>query len=441
MEALVPVQLQEQQKGGNHNMAIVFQYQPISTFKEGFDAIQEYQRLKLSKAMAALQVGSQFGDPTAIAQGLEQLGLKDTAQKYYDVADKAKAARFEAGKQTATEAALKEMYGDNVSQALAGRIDKAGKVDVNANTTVSKGVEKKQEDIYKQAISGNAPNPAVEAAYKELYGPNVQTALKNRIDKIAKDTTEVSGDVREKQLDLYQKAISGEAPSAVENINLGKISPASISKMPVEALSNPDNIEKIVYSAEDMPTAKARLATIAKTLSEKTGGLDVGTVLQLQNIEEGLNRLYGHDYKSATNWAALMKRSGGGSSGGHDYAVVDNEGNTYYIAAPSAEQAQQIATKRFGKVGAVFKGTMEEVQKAYNDWYQEVLTNEVKAKTIGAKVYNPWIGEPRLVDTNTGEELTEAEIKKRWAKNVAPKMEINLASIPGITAIKNSRKK
>lgn len=62
-------------------MAIAFGYQPISTLKEGFDAISEYQRLKLSKAMALLQSGSQFGQKEAIGEGFGYLGSK-SAKNY-----------------------------------------------------------------------------------------------------------------------------------------------------------------------------------------------------------------------------------------------------------------------------------------------------------------------------------------------------------------------
>ena len=316
---------------------IAFEYRPTVSLREGIDAIADWQRIKLQKAMTKLELGSRFGDKSAIAAGFEDLGLTE-ASKRYQQPDMY-------GKEVATQAALNEYF----SNKLKATEDKL-----------------------------------VAEAYKK---------------------------------DLIKEEIGSSIAGSdnAKNFNFSKLSE--------KALRNPENIEKLIYSANSQTEAKTRMSKLLEEMIKRKGGLDVSDVAVFQQIDEGLARLYGQDYKPMdfSKYLKIQGRGGGSGSGvgGKDYVVIDEEGR---VVASTAAANQADAIKQYAKKGgyAAIQGTFEDVVNMTKGFVDNAVSKSYGLEMAGIKIDKGFLGlgRPKFVDTKTGEEITLEEVYRRVLKSM-----------------------
>jgi len=347
-----------------------FEYRPTVSLKEGFDAIAEWQRMKLQKGLAKIQLGSQFGDKSALVEGFGELGLEETAKRYAepDIKDKLK--------EGAVNAALAEYFSNP---------------NYGAGTSVPNITETQL------------------ASDKQVNAPN------QKGKPVDKNLAEVTKGYR-------NEMATGIVKQAKENLK----------NMPGSSLNKFENIEKYVVSAPTMADSKARLMQVLDQYITKEGGLDIGTMLKFQQLDEALATTYGREYRSSINWSSLLKqRQGGSGAGGKDYTVMDNSGKiigTYRASTPS--EALKYANVKQNQ-GLVVKGTADKVIDVTNKIVQDYMSTPNKLQSAGIIYKKPLIfGNPHYEDATTGEELTQAEVQNRILKTA-----LQRGDVQGIDAI------
>jgi len=438
---------------------IAFEYRPTVSLAEGVDAIQDWQRLKLQKAMAKIQLGSQFMDKSALAQGFSELGLNDMAKRYQEEdaitkqlgqaqkeagTEVAKAAALEeyfknrqSGYDTAVGAALKQFYSDNEGRqdyyySLAEQGAKGNIKPTKYETVIP---ENAPEDVKKQVEKNNAKVGETGKTRQDLINEGKQAALKEYFSSIKKPTDKYGGGYYyslasdEKIAAGYKDELAAQIAkeSSVSGIPKeqleGKIKEAALTKLPDKVLQNPENIEKIIYSAPNGVEARTRMTKLLAEMINRKGGLDVSDLAIFQDIDRGLYTLYGQDYKPMdfSKYLKIQGRGGGSGSGvgGKDYVVIDEEGR---VVASTAAANQAEAIKQYAKKGsyAAVQGTFEDVVNMTKGFVDNAVSKGYGLEMAGIKIDKGFmnLGSPKFVDTETGEEITLEEVYRRVLKSM-----------------------
>lgn len=356
---------------------IFIPYQPQTSLKEGIDTLSMYQNFKLRKALSQIEIGSRFMDKSAIAKGLKDMGLFEMAAKYEVAPEaeqgaqgmtgirsqmvgdeylKAEAREKELGKKLATEAALSEFLKGNQYNP-----------EFSSDTRLQMGMEaaerSKSLDTYKKDI-------AIAKAQKEFFKDKVEAAKQEKNEGFV-------------------------------NVSDGEI---DYSKLSTKVLSNPNNIEKLIYSAPDGIKARARMAKLLSEMVKRKGGLDAGDLAVFQEIDRGLHTYYGQSYKPMNFSAYLKQTKSGGGGKTKDYVVLvqDREGiiKAEQVSARNAEQAKLRMAKKYGTEDVqVYKGTMDTLAILVEDYVKAIKENPILAKEMGYEIKKGWfgLGSPKLL--------------------------------------------
>lgn len=365
-------------------------YHESVSLAQGVDALQDYQRLKLQKALSMIQLGSQFGDKGALAQGFSMLGLKDTAMKYTepDIMETIKSdVAKEEGKKIATEAALAE-FGKSYAQDAE-----------KARENLAKKLATKQDK------AGNA------VLDEKLYAKymNNERQLLEKANKEDEDYKQLAKYAQNK--DILKQEYGGYTVPTKEEEDY-RISNA-IKNLSSKVLTKQENIDKYILGAKDQPEAINRLRDMVTAVIQKKGALSIDDAIKFQETERALARLYGQEYKPIFNYAALTgQRQGGG--GGKDYVIMKNGKVLHQGTFANADAARQFAEKKGYKNAIVIQGTAEKAQNLLSR-AMETIRNETALKSAGIKYGGGFLGlgEKTFRDIQTGKEITRDELLQR----------------------------
>ncbi len=387
---------------------IAFEYRPVTSLKEGFDAIAEWQRMKFQKAVTNIQLGSQFGDPAALEAGFRSLGLDNVADKFAQIksgqglqkgfeelsgvpemdeaAAKAKQAAHEKGLSIAGEAGWRYLHpeADIKEQTYQEYLKKAKLIDANKAKYKTVTERDKAKELLWDSLT-KAEKQKIDAS------STVESKPEAVIDKVlTKETVDEFKKINQvaEQLEDVSKRTKEDIQQALKEKKFEKV----FASLPAKALSNSDNLNKLqtfILNQPDEVTSRKALNSLAKAIIDRKGGFDPSDVAFFSGVEEALARQYGRDEKSQANWALYLKRVGGQAGGGtktKDYfAYIKGKRDVIPLEARSAEEAYKKALAKGLKPESFYITKYDKfgVAKAVTDMLESATKNKAALEMYG----------------------------------------------------------
>lgn len=432
-------------------MATIIPFTGLPTFKQGFDALMEAERIRTQKAASLMQLGSMFGDKEAIARGASLLGLEGMARKYSDsgeqmLSDSLKGEYINRMREKQPSGLIEKMNKDEFEKFLSGSDEERskilkGKLSEEAIGSMSdqdlekyKRYSEKAKELYLKAGGDDGDNSKVKKILNaaKWYEKEANKIKRKYVDEVASEEARKSG--------MSYRISKGIGE--LEKMDEGDF----FERLPSHVALKERNIKKYIYSAPDESIGLQRLGKAIKRYVSSVGGVSPEDITKFQSIYEGLKRRYGqevspNEFRELYGALFGLKKGKGGKT--DDYVVIDSKGNVVgqYVASNTVDAVRKAGNKK-GYYG--IKGDLNNLATLKEKAYDSLLRNRAMLSQYGIKVDTSfWSGEERLVweEGNRFGKKEGSQVSQDEAFQIYLGLKSGEQELEGITQIKKSRSK